>query len=349
MRVRVSGRGMAVLVVVLLASGDAALAAPGYRYELPSDTTYTTVSTPTPVISGTGAGAGTSAPFAVQVYDTRRAQLFVHTNGFVQLGGSFGGSQSCLPAMNFAPPTVFPFWASSADLAANGVGEGVFTQTLGDAPNRRFIVEWRGHKPGMPDRDRRFEVVFYESSPVITTVYSSPGVSGSDATIGVSKGPSGPHTQFSCDGASIGGAHADRLHPGPAESLAAHGERHRARRRGPPGDDRQLGRHRADLLRLPVAALRLRRHGRLRRHRRRDGRELRTRSAGREPPPAPAREGDEHATPCTSTTTPPTPPRRPSCKPARRDRVEAPAGPVAPAAGPSGRRRSPRWPCRRRG
>ena len=76
--------------------------------------------------------------------------------------------------MNFAPPTVFPFWASSADLAANGVGEGVFTQTLGDAPNWRFIVEWRGHKPGMPDRDRRFEVVFYESSPVITTVYCCP-------------------------------------------------------------------------------------------------------------------------------------------------------------------------------
>lgn len=197
---------MAALVVVLLASAEAASAAPGYRYELPADTTYTTVSTPTPNVTGASAGSGITAPFDVQLYDERRAQLFVHTRGFLQLGATFGGSQSCLPAAGFPPPTVFPFWADATDLTATGAGEGVFTETLGVAPNRRYVVEWRVHKPGTPDRPRRFEVIFYESSPVITTVYATPGVSGSDATIGVSRGPSGPHTQFSCDGASIGGA-----------------------------------------------------------------------------------------------------------------------------------------------
>jgi hypothetical protein len=205
-------------VVVLLVAADTASAAPGYRYELNSDETYTPGSTFE--FNGSSTGSGITAPFEVTLYGTSRTQLFAHTRGFLQLGGTFGSVRTCLPAANMADPTIFPFWATQGTQSASGSGYGVYTSTDGTAPNRRYIVEWRVFKPATmssPALDRRFEVILYESSPVITTVYNNTsGVSGADATIGVSAGPAGPHTEYSCGSTSIpGGAYRVDYIPDP--------------------------------------------------------------------------------------------------------------------------------------
>jgi hypothetical protein len=198
---RTAGLG-SLAVALTLAVAPAGQADPGYRYELNPDDDYTPGSDL--VISGTSSGRGTTAPFELRLYDEVRAQIFVHTRGFVLLGGTFSTAKTCLPAANFSPG-VFPFWAEAANQSASGTGYGVYQGVTGTEPNRRYILDWRVFKPGTaPLIERQFEVIFYESSPIVTTVYSGP-VGGADATIGISRGGAGPHTQYSCGSTSIPG------------------------------------------------------------------------------------------------------------------------------------------------
>jgi len=85
----------------------------------------------------------------------------------------------------------------------------VYTTTVGTAPQRDFVIEWRASRPGgftttfppRPVRIRRnFEVIFHENSPVLTMAYGTPG--GAEAVIGLEE-PGGSFTQYSCKTASV--------------------------------------------------------------------------------------------------------------------------------------------------
>jgi len=90
-----------------------------------------------------------------------------------------------------------PHWD---DLLTNGTGEGIFTATTGSTPNRHFIVEWRTHYFNPPVGTANFEVVFLESGAThFTTKYGTNTQTGSQATVGVQGGPTGPSTQFECN------------------------------------------------------------------------------------------------------------------------------------------------------
>jgi hypothetical protein len=120
-------------------------------------------------------------PFPLQLQGRSYASAKVGSNGVILLGpnaqgGGFGST--CLPNPT-SSPMVAPFWQ---DLEADGTDEGIFTATAGDAPHRRFLVEWRSEQYNQTTK-QHFEAVFREDSPVISFVYAD-NDGGGNAVIG---------------------------------------------------------------------------------------------------------------------------------------------------------------------
>ena len=92
-------------------------------------------------------------PFAVSHYGTSYTTAWVDTNGYV----SFANPGESRPMSSGLPGTVAPnaavygFWD---DFVVDGQAS-IRTETLGTAPNRRFVVEWRN-------------VYFYNTSDRVT-------------------------------------------------------------------------------------------------------------------------------------------------------------------------------------
>jgi hypothetical protein len=75
---------------------------------------------------------------------------------------------------------------------------GIYTRTLGTAPNRVFVIEWRA---GMIANDVQlnFEALLYEGQPKFELVYGPTRGGGFSATIGVQKDTGSRFTQHACD------------------------------------------------------------------------------------------------------------------------------------------------------
>lgn len=88
------------------------------------------------------------ADFSTRVYGTvvpAGGTLRASTNGnlqFVGTGGSTEFANGALPAAAFGTtPALLVFWD---DLDLRTTGGGIYTNVVGTAPNRQFVVEWRG-------------------------------------------------------------------------------------------------------------------------------------------------------------------------------------------------------------
>jgi hypothetical protein len=128
---------------------------------------------------------GIALPFTFNFYGVNQTTANVTTNGFMTFpGSSIAGAPFTNAALAVGQNGIFPYWD---DL--NGA-PGIFTQTLGTAPNRRFIIEWI--KPFFGGTDQiQFEVVLFESSNLIQFRYFDlNGLGGNGATIGIA-GPAG--------------------------------------------------------------------------------------------------------------------------------------------------------------
>ena len=148
------------------------------------------------------------AGFSFNVYGTTiagGATLRASTNGnlqFVAAGGNTAFSNTMLPAGGFgAVPTVFPFFD---DLLLTTTGGGIYTNLVGVAPNRQFIVEWRGKhfNDAGTTNTLNFGVVFNEGSSVVEYRYpqvaSTTSSNGGSATVGVQNGAvASQFTQYS--------------------------------------------------------------------------------------------------------------------------------------------------------
>jgi hypothetical protein len=111
---------------------------------------YTIATATGTVITGTNLLAGSNCddcfvavalPFPVNLYGTNYNSLNAISNGNVQFtttNTTF--TNTCLPATGFGP-SIMPYWE---DLLLTGAGQGIYTATLGTAPNRTFVLEWRG-------------------------------------------------------------------------------------------------------------------------------------------------------------------------------------------------------------
>jgi len=150
-------------------------------------------------------------PFPVLLYGRWYSRATASSNGNLQFGSEMAFPWNlCLPAYTFGRAVV-PYWD---DLVTSGSGHGIFTETLGSPPNRRFVVEWRAHYYGTSS-PVNFEVVFSESSGTISTIYGQGYQRGSSATIGVQQSPARGH-QFSCNTASVSeGLRVDYVPDGP--------------------------------------------------------------------------------------------------------------------------------------
>lgn len=143
------------------------------------------------------------------IYDTAVTSLSIGANGMLQVNGTspttFGNT--ALP-MTTAPagPRIFPFWDDHIMTAARGAGLGVYTETIGTAPNRQLIIEWRAqHFNGGVNENMmtiNYAVVLNEGSANYSVYYTLTGAggqaNGSSATVGIQATNGGTQfTQFS--------------------------------------------------------------------------------------------------------------------------------------------------------
>ncbi len=100
-----------------------------------------------------------------------------------------------MPIFSYA---LAPFWD---DLVTSGTGHGIFTSTVGVAPNRIYNIEWRAMSYASNDDDN-FEIQLYETPPPglasqVVFVYGVVDDVGS-ATVGIMRGAS-QSTEFECN------------------------------------------------------------------------------------------------------------------------------------------------------
>lgn len=176
----------------------------------------------------------TTTPFAFSVYGTAIAAgqtISLSTNGniqFVSSGGSTAYDNTALPGTVLPnAPAVFPYWD---DLVLTNTGGGIYVNTVGTAPNRQFIVEWRGHRyqDGATTNVNNFAVIFNEGSNQFRFVYVASGTganaNGASATVGVQAGntTSSRRTQYSFNGTGItSGLQLDAGFPTPTPGSGA--------------------------------------------------------------------------------------------------------------------------------
>ncbi|HCT75104.1 MAG TPA: sugar dehydrogenase, partial [Micromonosporaceae bacterium] len=121
-------------------------------------------------------------PFAMPFYGNGYSTAWVDTNGvlsFIDPGSSQAVNES-LPAVGQPNAAIYPFWD---DLVADGQSS-IRTETIGAAPYRKYVVEWRNLHPYEGSERVTFSVVLNEDG-VITMHYS-----GIDPALGRDKGDS---------------------------------------------------------------------------------------------------------------------------------------------------------------
>lgn len=204
------------------ASGSSPVAIP-FSFTIGRRTNYSFASSTGAVIPGTPANgvlvplsqdddaiAPIAAPFNFKVYDTSIAAgqtISLSTNGniqFVASGANSTFTNGALPGTALAnAPAVMPYW-DDLDLRTSAFPNGgIYTQVVGTAPTRQWVVEWRGQHfdDTGTAQTLNFAVVFNEGTNRFNYVYALTGVAsanGSSATVGAQGANSGTNfTQFS--------------------------------------------------------------------------------------------------------------------------------------------------------
>ncbi len=154
----------------------------------------------TSILSGTDDGTvNVTIPFSFQFYGTGYTNVCVSTNGAAYL---LSDPSLCAGINDFAntdlsggappndQPALLPLWS---DLTFQTPGAGsVFYQTLGVAPNRRFIIQWNNAYPQGSANGMTFQVILTETTSAIAFQYQTVTIGGGDpanngalATIGI--------------------------------------------------------------------------------------------------------------------------------------------------------------------
>lgn len=150
-----------------------------------------------------------TVPFATAIYGNPVASgstIHASTNGnlqFVASGASNDWVNTALPAAGASgrlfptnAPVLFAFWD---DLVLTTTGGGIYTQTIGSAPNRQFVIEWRGRhfSEAGTTQTVHFAVVLNEGSAgafeyrYVQTGTAGAIANGASATVGVQAATTG--------------------------------------------------------------------------------------------------------------------------------------------------------------
>jgi len=186
--------------------------------------TYTTATTTGNITAG-GTNIGNQCddcntlinlPFPVNIYGAPISVAYAGSNGSLQFTVTpnpepfyFGpfcvpidpSSQGGDPFFN----TLFPYYD---DLRTDELGPcpdcGIFTQTLGTAPNRQFVIRWKTtyFTPPAGGDNAEFEVLLTEGSDTLTVIYGPSADTGLTAATGIQQDLN-VFTSFSCNEATL--------------------------------------------------------------------------------------------------------------------------------------------------
>jgi uncharacterized repeat protein (TIGR01451 family) len=135
-------------------------------------------------------------PFPVTFYDQTFSSALVSSNGrlaFVSTDAS--PANVCLPD-GASSNAIMAFWD---DLRTDGTGQGVFVATLGTAPARTYVIEWRALHPAN-GATYNFAVYLHENAPDFEIIYGTINDEGVSATVGVQKDAGARYTEWLCNG-----------------------------------------------------------------------------------------------------------------------------------------------------
>ncbi|MBB5867529.1 hypothetical protein F4553_000908 [Allocatelliglobosispora scoriae] len=139
----------------------------GFGYTC-STSTQSFVNADTTVLPLTGDEGVTQVtlPFPVTYYGQSYSSVWVSTNGFASFtnpGGAHADDRTAVPNAAGPNAALYAFWD---DLVVDG-SASVRTTTLGSAPNRKFVIEWRNvYIYGNTSRRVTFEVLIGENGTV---------------------------------------------------------------------------------------------------------------------------------------------------------------------------------------
>ncbi|MEO8287774.1 MAG: S-layer homology domain-containing protein [Chloroflexota bacterium] len=148
-------------------------------------------------------------PFAYNFYGTNYNVVHVSTNGNIHFGppNDYWPQRIpnlCVPTSSqYAPKAMIaPLWFDFVASPVSGtVQGGVYTDVLGVAPNRTYVVEWRNvYKFGEENVRATFEVLVKESGEIIYQYqdFSGTGVTGSQAVVGIQDSTGAVGLPYTC-------------------------------------------------------------------------------------------------------------------------------------------------------
>ncbi len=196
--------------------------------------TYECVTTPYRWIDPTAGGTNhrvyddgdvaVTMPFGTPLYGNTISTLNVSANGFVRFDGGSATTfaNSPIPTVGDPEAILAPFW----DDLNPEQGGGVWTNTVGTAPNRRFVVGWIAVPHFGGAGDVSIELIIDETTGAVTYQYQDvdlgdPAIDGgASATVGMEDPNGSIGTQVSYNTASLSNASAYRCSTGSADRAA---------------------------------------------------------------------------------------------------------------------------------
>ncbi|MGP3957368.1 S8 family serine peptidase [Nonomuraea sp. 3N208] len=142
-------------------------------------------------------------PFAFPFYGKTYTRGTASTNGYLAFSPHWHSfpNNAPLPTTNDPNTGIYPYWD---DLAFDEKG-GLYTATLGTAPNRTFVIEWRNARFYNGNEWFSFETLLGEDGSVGFRYrgIASTRAAGEGATIGIENGDGTDALQYSADLAAI--------------------------------------------------------------------------------------------------------------------------------------------------
>ena len=135
---------------------------------------------------GTDDSAATVAlGFTFNFWGTNYTQMVISSNGYLAIPGQSGTvyQNTAIPAAAVPNGTICGYW-DDLNPAATGSGK-IYYQTVGTAPNRRFVVHWNGVYIYGTTQPENFQIILDETTNAITLTTVSTTQGGSSATRGV--------------------------------------------------------------------------------------------------------------------------------------------------------------------
>ncbi|MEV4224962.1 S8 family serine peptidase [Nonomuraea sp. NPDC049725] len=154
-------------------------------------------------LEGTVETVRVTAPFPVPFYGKAYSDIWVTPGGFASFGKTAVDADNTPLPSPFNVLAVFPYWE---DLVVEPAG-GVYTATVGTAPHRSFVIEWRNVRNNRSLTARvSFSVLLGENGTIsyrYKDIDDSPLERGASATIGIENADGTDALQYSHNTLSI--------------------------------------------------------------------------------------------------------------------------------------------------